>query len=92
MSKKPYPLHVIVDEDVCWSKGHHDKEAFRQEMRTEWQRDAPIEHIHHVWYKLVPSENWNDSRMTWVDVGPECRGAVPFTVSDECYTKSLEVE
>lgn len=58
---KDYPLEVMVlPEFECYNiacymtKGHHDKQEFVKEVKTQYDADINIDWVHHSWGKPIP--------------------------------------
>lgn len=56
---KDYPLEVMaLPEFECYNiacymtKGHHDKQEFVKEVKTQYDADINIDWVHHSWESL----------------------------------------
>lgn len=80
-----YPLDVCDcsgdDGSACYSKGHHDSEAFKA-AALAWhggdmsQWDGP----RHEWWRVIPGDG--EYRCVFHEAKPGSRGAFPVTVMD----------
>lgn len=92
MSAKAYPLDVQScggDTYICYSKGHHNADAFMQAVRGEgyyW----PLGYPKQSWWRTVPAPHgWTEEHgycdSYFVEASAGAPGAYPVTVSYESY-------
>lgn len=85
---KQYPLDVMNvggDEYAVMSKGHHDPDAFMQEVRAHGY-DWPLGKPKHVWVKTVPCGDWcGEHRCHYELSDTERKGWFPATYAWEHY-------
>ncbi len=71
------------------SKGHHDAEAFRFGLETNWERTIfDTSKVRHEWRRCVPSGL--ERQWLLIEAKPHSRGAYPVTVVDFYDTKRMD--
>lgn len=85
--KKVYPLEILdgYEGDCFFSRGHHDKAEFIRTLQDEYGVTATEDNVEHCYYRLTPSENWNDCRMSYTSASGPGRGVFPVTLVADFY-------
>ncbi len=86
---KNYPLSVEYLREFegghlgYYTKGHHDKEAFIEQIVLNWSErfEVPAHYARHEWWHTVPSGEKGYYSFTRVKEGT--RGAFPVTVIED---------
>lgn len=81
-----YPLDVHDcsgdDGNACYSKGHHDREAFKAAALAWFGEDMSAwDGPRHEWWRVVP-DHTGEYRCVFHEAKPGTRGAFPVTVMD----------
>jgi hypothetical protein len=85
---KNYPLEIIVflENSGYYSKGHHDKQLFCDEVNSEYDADISPARVRHTWMRCrpaLPIEREEYGKVTFlVESKQGKRGVFPVTIID----------